>query len=551
MSDNAAAPTNDQHRVTAEDIAEEVDAEQMQTDGGDAAPGGVDAMDEDEDDGEDDFNPLQDTSLASFPGHSPKSVFAVVLHPSYPEPTWALSGGEDDKAYIWDVVSGDMIAVLEGHTDSVISVGWSSDGKMAASASMDGTVKVWSQAGPAVQEVDGAASTGAAASATEDVHSAWKVIANLEGPDEITWMSWHPKGPVLVAGAQDGTVWMWQLPSANVMQVFSGHTAACTCGQWTPDGKRLLTASEDASLLLWDPRSPTPVSKLNPHSEPRFQPFAESGGITSLAISPDSDGGKVAVVGGFGGQLRVVSLPALSAAENGGTLQVRAVLEGHQDGESVEAIDFIDLLGTGSGQAPASWTTVVTASTDGKAIVWDLATNKARLNVSHPTATAISDAAEAAAGVSATPAAPKPNAPKVPLAPITSLAVHKGTPMFTTAAAPDTSAIPARPDGAEDEDDDMSPHGTLCTWDARTGALLALHTGFLDGVLDVAVGIDPDGSADVSSPSVDAVAIAMGGGSSSVGAGSAAQQQATRVGGGKRWTIVGAGDEGVALVFRV
>ncbi|KAK0563830.1 60S ribosomal subunit assembly or modification protein [Tilletia horrida] len=564
-----SASNEDEHRITADDIAEEVVADAMDQDPsaaaggaagkeGHAGPGGAgeedDAMDEDD---EDDFNPIQDTSLASFPAHAPKSVFAVALHPAYPSPPWALSGGEDDKADIWDAISGEMIAVLQGHTDSVISVGWSADGKMAASASMDGTVKVWTAAGTATQGADG----------VEDVNAAWTACATLEGPDEITWMAWHPKGPVLVAGAQDGTVWMWQLPAGNVMQVFSGHTSACTCGQWTPDGKRLLTASEDASLLLWDPRVATPVSKLNPHSEPRFQPYAESGGITSLAISPDNEGGKVAVVGGAGGHLRVVSLPPVSG--EGGSLQVRAVLEGHQDGDSVEAIEFIDLLGaTGT---PANWTSVVTVSTDGRAIVWDLATNKARLSVSHPTATAIADASEGAAGAPSAAPTPASSSSKIPLAPITSLAVHKGTPMFTTAAAPDPSAIPARPalnpisenGGAQqqqpsaqhgEEDEVISPHGTLCTWDARTGALLALHTGFLDGVLDVAVGVDPDSSPDVSSPSVDAVALAMGGGSAGgarTGAGSAAQMQAIRVGGGKRWTVVGAGDEGVALVFRV
>ncbi|KAE8231978.1 hypothetical protein CF326_g2998 [Tilletia indica] len=554
---------SDENRITADDIAEEVTADNMDTNtnnnsnsNSDGQHQDTDAMDEDEDDDDDEddgFNPIQDTSLASFPAHAPSSVFTLSLHPSFPNPPWALSGGEDDRAHIWDTLTGQTIALLEGHTDSVINVGWSADGKMAATASMDGTVRVWSAA-------------AAAAGGGDDATSAWTVCATLEGPDEIVWMAWHPKGPVLVAGAQDGTVWMWQLPSGNVMQVFSGHTAACTSGQWTPDGKRLLTASEDASLFLWDPRSNLPLSKLNSHSEPRFQPFAESGGITSLAISPDAEGGKIAVVGGANGMLRVVSLPPLpvGGAESG-SMAVRAVLEGHQDGESVEAIEFIDLLGTTSG--PTNWTSVVTVSTDGRAIVWDLASNKARLSVMHPTA--IEDRS-ATTSDGPSPAAPgqrrRPKA-KIPPSPITSLAVHKGTPMFTTAASPDPAAIPGSTGGADGEpsaemaegedDDDLSPHGTLCTWDARTGALLALHTGFMEGVLDVAVGVDPHNSADVGSPSVEAVAMAMVGGSGGVGGGAGAgssaalQMQATRVGGGKRWTVVGAGDEGVALVFRV
>ncbi|CAD6920947.1 unnamed protein product [Tilletia controversa] len=559
-----AAPA-DEHRITADDIAEEVPTHSTDKDPNAPADADDDPMDEDEDDDDDDdddgFNPIQDTSLSSFPAHTPSSVFSIALHPAYPSPSWALSGGEDDRAHIWDTLSGQLVAVLEGHTDSVISVGWSADGSMAASASMDGTVRVWTAAVEAGPEAEAAG-------------HAWSVCATLEGPDEITWMSWHPKGPVLVAGAQDGTVWMWQLPSGNVMQVFSGHTAACTCGQWTPDGKRLLTASEDASLFLWDPRTPNPLSKLNSHNEPRFQPFAESGGITSLAISPDAEGGKIAVVGGANGMLRVVSLPPLAADSSlSGSMAVRAVLDGHQDGESVEAIEFIDLLGGSNTSGTTTWTSVVSVSTDGRAIVWDLSTNKARLSVMHPTA--IEDSASTSDASSYSRRKPKA---KIPPAPITSLAVHKGTPMFTTAAAPDPDAISARAPAAappaedgssgapapgagvgvgegEGEDGELSPHGTLCTWDARTGALLALHTGFMEGVLDVAVGVDPDASSEVSSPSVDAVAVAMalssGSSSAGVSAGGALQAQAIRVGGGKRWTVVGAGDEGVALVFRV
>ncbi len=62
------------------------------------------------------------------------------------------------------------------------------------------------------------------------VHTAGKVkiweagtgacLRTLEGPDEgITWLQWHPRGSVVIAGSEDFTSWMWNADSGDCMQV--------------------------------------------------------------------------------------------------------------------------------------------------------------------------------------------------------------------------------------------------------------------------------------------------------------------------------------------
>jgi len=160
---------------------------------------GVDyPMDDDDEDGEDAAGPsgadiiYEDTSIQRFTNHT-NSVFAVAVHPSA---KIAVSGGEDDLGYIWDCTTGEELVKLTGHTDSVTNVGFNHDGEMVATGGMDGKVRVWKRVGK------------------EDFKK-WTFLTELQGPDEVMWIRWHPKGNVLLAGSNDTTVWLWNLPTQN------------------------------------------------------------------------------------------------------------------------------------------------------------------------------------------------------------------------------------------------------------------------------------------------------------------------------------------------
>jgi ribosome assembly protein SQT1 len=53
------------------------------------------------------------------------SVFEVALHPMHPNPPLAVSGGEDDLAFLFNTNTGDELIKLSGHEDSVVAVGFS------------------------------------------------------------------------------------------------------------------------------------------------------------------------------------------------------------------------------------------------------------------------------------------------------------------------------------------------------------------------------------------------------------------------------------------
>jgi ribosome assembly protein SQT1 len=110
-------------------------------------------------------------------------------------------------------------------------------------------------------------------------------------------------------------------------------------------------------LICWDLRSPTPVFKLTP-ADARFK----LGGVTSLGINTSSS---IAVIGGADGGVRIISLSKR---------KVVAELGGHTEGESVEAVAFLNLPGSG---------VVATGATDGKVCIWDLSTMRIRATLEH------------------------------------------------------------------------------------------------------------------------------------------------------------------------
>ena len=105
-----------------------------------------------------------------------------------------------------------------------------------------------------------------------------------------------PTRPMVASASTDRTIRLWQ-PTIGRLVRFAKLPVEPLAIAWTPSGDRLLAACQDGKLRVVDPDT---VEIIAEHS-------AIDGWAYSLASSPS---GKHALVGGAGGQLKVIVLTA-------------------------------------------------------------------------------------------------------------------------------------------------------------------------------------------------------------------------------------------------
>lgn len=197
--------------------------------------------------------PIRDDAKLTFTVHT-GPVFCGSLHPTE---NLAVTGGEDDKAYVWSTETGNVLFVTSNHKDTVIAAEFSADGNFLATSDMAGFVQV------------------------HRVNQDYKVVFEFEAGD-MSWMLWHPAANVLFAGADSGETYVWRIPSGDC-KVLQGNGQKAEMGAIGTDGKTLVVGYSDGAVKLWDIKTSSVLQDITSES-----PFGHTGAVTSIAVDPDN-----------------------------------------------------------------------------------------------------------------------------------------------------------------------------------------------------------------------------------------------------------------------
>jgi WD40 repeat protein/energy-coupling factor transporter ATP-binding protein EcfA2 len=192
---------------------------------------------------------------------------------------------------------------LTGHTDRVNAVAVSSDGRLLATASRDGTTRLWRIGDPhrpePVAVLTGHRENVNAAAFSPDGrllatagwdHTArlWDItdprrprhLAALRHTDDVNAVAFSPDGRTLASASTDKTARLWNVADHRLRATLIGHTAGVVGVAFSPDGRTLATAGFDRAAGLWDvtdPDHPGPPRMLTGHTD----------AVAWVAFSPD------------------------------------------------------------------------------------------------------------------------------------------------------------------------------------------------------------------------------------------------------------------------
>lgn len=299
--------------------------------------------------------PLPDRPDPTQPPTAAGHIGGVISCAFSPNAALLATASDDGTARLWNVPDGTVQAVLAGHTGGVWGCAFSPDGTLLATTSDDRTARLWNVADGTLHAVlaghtdwvwgcafspDGVL---LATTSKDGTTRLWQVTDGktrkvLAGhTDEVWGCAFSPDG-ALLATTSDDTARLWQVTDGTNHRVLTGHTGRVSSCAFSPDGTLLATTSDDTTVRLWQIPDGTPQTALTRHTSE----------VRSCAFSPD---GTLLATTGSDASVRLWQIP--------GGIEKKALV-GHSSG--VRSCAF-----------SPDGTLLATASMDGTILLWPLA----------------------------------------------------------------------------------------------------------------------------------------------------------------------------------
>ena len=184
-----------------------------------------------------------------------------------------LAAGSIADIYLWDATRGTLTDTWHGHNGQIYTLAWSSQTKVLASASGDGTLRLWSPQ-----------------------HPGTSTVLRETGVTPLS-VDWSPDGKRLVSGTFEGPVLIWDASTGKRIARWSGppmrgngmggrYPFAVYGVSWSPDGSKILTTRYDGYIQIWDVASGQDTILRKTDSQPNTVSWSPDG--ARFAVTDDA-----------------------------------------------------------------------------------------------------------------------------------------------------------------------------------------------------------------------------------------------------------------------
>jgi WD40 repeat protein/serine/threonine protein kinase len=178
-----------------------------------------------------------------------------------------VTGGEE-SVVVWDATSYQSSPVGYSNLATLTSVAVSPEGTRAASADINGEVKIWNL--DDYQPVLAALSAPPLANALVNLTAsltAWPVQKLRAHSSRVTGVAFSPARDLLATCGMDGQTCLWDARTFKSVAVLPGHGSGVRCLAFSPEGSRLATGGNDATIRVWDMATHRELLVLHGHTD--------------------------------------------------------------------------------------------------------------------------------------------------------------------------------------------------------------------------------------------------------------------------------------------
>ena len=181
---------------------------------------------------------------------------------------------------IWNIETGTLVNELEGHTDTILSITYSPDGRYIASGSRDGTVRLWcALTGKEIKKFFGHKyGTVVSAFSTNGKFLFANPFSSNDGETSKIWdietgkevvvdglgcfLGYNESKSLCCFRGENSTVRIYDTLTGKIVSILRGHADFVDSVSYSPDDKYVATSDGEA-IRIWEIKTGREIKKLN------------------------------------------------------------------------------------------------------------------------------------------------------------------------------------------------------------------------------------------------------------------------------------------------